>query len=236
MLIKKLNGVLNRLTWIPLLSFIFKWNIYASFYVLQMRCRILQFGVRIEDPECRPATCRWRGEDGPASLGKNDCDFMKFGGTETGTQGTLGHHLLYFPSKTTDRTSKASNSLNKYIKNTQHSFKLLEDSMSTRKPNCKDILVNWIHSLVQPLVVRKTLFVSIRMTLFSLYKHCVEMEASGGSGVIESHSSHPCPVRTGPRWLSAARQCLSSAGTPPPAWPANRPPSAASRSPPPSSP
>jgi len=44
---------------------------------------------------------------------KNDCDFMKFGGTETGTQGTLGHHLLYFPSMTTDRTSKASNSLNK---------------------------------------------------------------------------------------------------------------------------
>lgn len=60
-------------------------------------------------------------------------DFMKFGGTETGTQGTLRHQLLYFPSKTTDRTSKASNSLNKYIKNTRHSFKLLEDSMSTRK-------------------------------------------------------------------------------------------------------
>lgn len=68
-----------------------------------------------------------------ASLGKNDCDFMKFGGTETGTQGTLRHQLLYFPSKTTDRTSKASISLNKYIKNTPHSFKLLEDSMSTRK-------------------------------------------------------------------------------------------------------
>lgn len=48
----------------------------------------------MEDPERRPATCSCRGEDGPASLGKNDCDFMKFGGTETGTQGTLGHHFL----------------------------------------------------------------------------------------------------------------------------------------------
>lgn len=50
---------------------------------------------------------------------------MKFGGTQTGTQGTLGHQLLYIPSKTTDRNSvsySTSSRLNKYTK----TFKLLK--------------------------------------------------------------------------------------------------------------
>lgn len=50
---------------------------------------------------------------------------MKFGGTQTATQGTLGHQLLYVPSKMTYRNSvrnSTSSSLNKYNK----TFKLLE--------------------------------------------------------------------------------------------------------------
>lgn len=134
-----------------------------------------------EDPERRPATLLG------ASLGKNDCDFMKFGGTETGTQGTLRHQLLYFPSKTTDRTSKASNSLNKYIKNTQHSFKLLEDSMSTRKQTtnflkrrpCK------LDSQLDPTFSSQKDSVSIRLTLFSLYKHWERrLSRQGGNGSL----------------------------------------------------
>lgn len=96
---------------------------------------------------------------------------MKFGGTQKGTQGTLGHQLLYFPSKTTDRNSvrnSTSSSLNKYMK----TFKLLKFNVYRKKQEttCNDVLVNWIHSLLQPLVVRKTLFVCIRLTLFSFYE------------------------------------------------------------------
>lgn len=77
MLIK--NGVLNRLTWIPLLLFLNDAN------VLQKRCRILNVDLR-------PVAV---GERVDQLLWVKMTDFMKFGGTDTGTQGTLGHHLLY---------------------------------------------------------------------------------------------------------------------------------------------